>query len=190
MGMTPNGVSLASVGFAGAGAASLVLSRYATTEWAVALLLFAPAMLGLRGMCNLIDGLIAVEGGLRTKSGEVFNDFPDRVADMLLFVGAGYATFEPLWGVPLGWLAAWLTAMTAYTRMLGGAVGAKQYFTGPMAKPTRMAVLSAASLCAAAERGLLSSSWSIVIGLAIVVIGCFVTTTRRLRLVVRELESS
>ena len=48
--------------------------------------------------------MVAVEGGRRTKSGEVFNDLPDRLSDPLILVGAGYA-LPYAWGPQLGWAA-------------------------------------------------------------------------------------
>ena len=187
-GVTPSAVSLTSIAFSLLAAAALVISARLPAGAAAVLLVAAPVLVALRGICNLIDGMIAVEGGRRTASGEVFNDFPDRVSDVALFVAAGYAAHDATWGVPLGWLAAVLAVATAYTRMLGGALGARQPFCGPMAKPARMAVLSAASVAATAERLLVGTSWSLVGGLGLIVLGCMVTVARRLARIVRELE--
>jgi len=41
-------------------------------------------------VCNLLDGMVAIEGGLKTPAGELFNDVPDRISDPLILVGAGY----------------------------------------------------------------------------------------------------
>src|SRR6266576_3410050 len=49
-----------------------------------------------------------------------------------------------------GWLAAVLAVITAYVRALGTSAGASPYFLGPMAKPHRMAVMTAACLIMAA----------------------------------------
>jgi phosphatidylglycerophosphate synthase len=39
----------------------------------------------LRLLCNLLDGLVAVEGGKKTPAGELYNnDVPDRAADVAL----------------------------------------------------------------------------------------------------------
>ncbi|WP_419671255.1 hypothetical protein [Aliarcobacter butzleri] len=35
--------------------------------------------------------MVALEGGKSTKSGELFNDIPDRVSDSLLFIALGYS---------------------------------------------------------------------------------------------------
>lgn len=184
-GFTTNSISLWSIVFSAIGAADLVLVAWSPWFVAAPILLSVPIMLGMRGMCNLIDGLLAVEGGLKTKSGEVFNDVPDRISDSLLFVAAGYAASS----LSLGWGAALLAVGTAYVRMLGGALKAKQYFDGPMAKQTRMAVLSMACLAGATERIILGSLISIQIGLLVIIVGSVWTIVRRLRKIVVELES-
>ena len=92
----------------------------------------------------MLDGLVAIEGGRKTVYGEIFNDMPDRFADVVILVGAGYSIANFSWGRELGWLAAVLAVMTAYIRLLGGSMGVQQYFLGPMAKPHRMALLTAA----------------------------------------------
>lgn len=184
-GFTPNSISLWSIVFSAIGAAELLLVPWCHWFVAALILLTVPIMLGMRGMCNLIDGLLAVEGGLKTKSGEVFNDVPDRISDSLLFVAAGYAASS----LSLGWMAALVAVGTAYVRMLGGALRAKQYFDGPMAKQTRMAVLSTACLAGAAEQIILGSLISIQIGLFVIIIGSVWTIARRLRKIVIELES-
>lgn len=152
------------------------------------LLLVVPVLVGLRGLCNLIDGMIAVEGGMRTKSGEIFNDVPDRVSDLFLFAGAGYAAMEQTWSVPMGWAAASLAIATAYVRMMGGALGAKQYFSGPMAKPMRMAVLSLGCVACCIERIAHGSTWSIVAALGVIATGSLLTCVRRIRQIYLELE--
>ena len=55
------------------------------------LLVGAAVLIQFRLLCNLFDGMVAVEGGLGTPSGILFNDFPDRIADPLILICAGYA---------------------------------------------------------------------------------------------------
>jgi CDP-diacylglycerol--glycerol-3-phosphate 3-phosphatidyltransferase len=99
-GITPNQISIFSVVCsAGAGAA---LYWHPGNPW---LLILAAVGIQLRLICNLIDGMVAVEGGQRTKSGEVFNDMPDRFSDLLILVPAGYALSADWSGPLLGWLA-------------------------------------------------------------------------------------
>jgi phosphatidylglycerophosphate synthase len=143
----------ASAGAPADAAASAAPSLGPPSDWPLRLLfLLAAACIQLRLVCNLIDGMVAVEGGQRSAVGALYNEAPDRVSDAAGLVGAGYA----LSGLPwLGWLAALLAVTTAYVRMLGKAEGAGNDFRGPMAKPQRMALLTAA--CAALA--LLPTSW-------------------------------
>lgn len=191
VGVSPNAISLASILFAALGAAALIAAREADEALHSLLLLAAAAGIQLRLLCNLLDGMVAVEGGRGSRSGDVFNDAPDRVADAILFVAAGYALPWPAWGSALGWSAALLAVLTAYVRMLGGSLGRPQDFCGPMAKQHRMAVLTVACLAAIAE-GLLfqGRGWSLAVGLAIIVAGSVLTIARRLVRLVRALEAA
>lgn len=137
--LTPNQSSMLSVLFALAGAWALLALPGAAGALACAL------AIGLRLLCNLFDGMIAVEGGKGTPTGVLYNELPDRLADSLFLVALGYAIALP-W---LGWLAALLAALTAYIRALGGALGQAQDFRGPMAKPHRMWLLGVALVLAA-----------------------------------------
>lgn len=137
--LTPNQISMLSVLFALAGAWALLALPGAAGALACAL------AIGLRLLCNLFDGMVAVEGGKGTATGVLYNELPDRLADSLFLVALGYAIALP-W---LGWLAALLAALTAYIRALGGALGQAQDFRGPMAKPHRMWLLGVALVLAA-----------------------------------------
>jgi phosphatidylglycerophosphate synthase len=101
----------------------------------------------LRLLCNLLDGMVAIEGGRKTATGGLYNELPDRFADSALIVALGYGAGEP-W---LGWLGALAAAVTAYIRVLGGTLGLAQDFRGPMAKPHRMAVLTFACIAQTIE---------------------------------------
>ena len=39
-----------------------------------------------RLLCNLLDGMVAVEGGKRSKSGELYNDVPGLSMMKLIFL--------------------------------------------------------------------------------------------------------
>ena len=52
----------------------------------------------LRLLCNLLDGMVAVEGGRSSPVGALYNEVPDRVADSLLLVALGYAVGIPWLG--------------------------------------------------------------------------------------------
>jgi phosphatidylglycerophosphate synthase len=185
----PNHISILGMGFSALSAACLLLAPAAEPIWRGVLFLGAAAFVPFRGLCNLCDGLMAIEGGLRTRSGEIFNDLPDRISDILVLAAAGYAIPEVAWGEELGWLAALLAALTAYVRVLGAAAGAAPQFCGPMAKPHRMVVLGAACLVAAVQSAAGQPGYAIAGGLVIVAAGGAVTVVRRTARIVRELEA-
>jgi phosphatidylglycerophosphate synthase len=185
-GATPNQVSLASVLFAGLASVCLLLAAV-TPIGRPLLFLTAAALLPFRGLCNLCDGLIAVEGGRRTRAGVIFNDLPDRLSDALLLAAAGVA-ISAWWGRDLGWLAALLALGTAYVRVLGGSAGTRQPFCGPMDKSARMVILGLAAVLAAAEAACGWPERSLTAGLAAIAIGSLLTIIRRTRRILRELD--
>lgn len=176
--VTPNQISSASVVFAAIGAAALMRLD---SVWAM---LLAIVGIQLRLLCNVIDGLVAVEGGKQSVVGALYNEFPDRLADSLLLVAAGYAAAAP----SLGWAAALLAALTAYVRVFGGAVGLPQRFIGPMAKQHRMALLTLACAATVGERLLGLPHRSLWIALAIIAAGSAVTCVTRTRAIVQDLQ--
>jgi phosphatidylglycerophosphate synthase len=185
----PNHISLFSVVLAAGSAAALWASGRMTGPAAGGWLLAAALLIQGRLLCNMLDGMVAVEGGRKSPSGEIYNELPDRFADALSLVGAGYALGDGAWAVTAGWLAALLAVITAYARALGVAAGAAQQFCGPMAKPQRMAVLTAACVADAllgwAQLGLRLLPWT----LALISAGCVVTIARRTIRIVRQLEA-
>lgn len=168
-GVRPNAVSVASVVVAAITAGAFV------TGWPLA----AAAGIQLRLLCNMLDGMLAVEGGLKTKTGDIFNELPDRLADVVMLVGAGYALRELPHGPVLGWLAAVLALMTAYVRVLSGSLGLPQHFLGPMAKQHRMFVLTLGALAAAGEALVGRPPRAIAVALGMIVLGSAITTWRR-----------
>src|SRR5438105_15528908 len=77
----PNLISIFSVFAAVVAGFAFFCSRDETGWVRVATILIAAAFIQLRLICNLLDGMVAIEGGMASKSGEVYNDLPDRVAD-------------------------------------------------------------------------------------------------------------
>jgi phosphatidylglycerophosphate synthase len=140
-GLTADGISILSLVFAMAGSAALL---WLPAPWN---LLACAAGIQLRLLCNLLDGMVAIEAGRKSKLGVLYNEVPDRVADSLFLVALGHAI-----GVPwLGWLAALAAAVTAYIRVLGGTFGLAQDFRGPLAKQHRMFVMTLGCLLGVVE---------------------------------------
>lgn len=175
--VTPNQISLASVVFAAAGAA-LIAATPQPAAW-----IAAAICIQLRLLCNLLDGMVAIEGGKQSAVGPIFNDVPDRVADALLLVATGYAAAWP-W---LGWLAALLAVATAYVRMLGGALGLPQVFAGIMSKRRRMDALTLALVVAAVEAWTHGSRYALAAALAVIAAGSLWTCVTRTAAIAREL---
>jgi len=184
----PNVISVMSIVFAALAGAAFSASSYSTARHRVALLLVAAAGVQLRLLCNMLDGMVAVEGGMQTRTGEIFNDLPDRISDALILAPVGYAVPGLPYGPALGWCAALLAIFTAYVRLLGGASGLTQSFIGPMAKPHRMATLTAACLLSLVELKFLPMGTMLWIALVMINVGCVVTIGRRTALIVRGLE--
>lgn len=168
--ITPNQISQASMGFAAAGFFLFALSTQGGMVQFLTLIL-AAATIQARLVCNLIDGMVAIEGGKGAKDGPFWNEAPDRASDVLFLTGAGLAAGQP----ELGLLAAALAIATAYIRELGRAEGFAPDFSGPLAKPQRMAVLTAGTVLAA----LYATHWTLTVTLWIIVIGTAATVVRR-----------
>lgn len=147
----------------------------------------------LRLLCNMLDGMVAVESGRASRVGELFNELPDRVSDAATLIGAGYAAG----GLPaLGFVAACMAMFTAYVRAQGKVAGANQEFCGPMAKPQRMFVITVAALFCAVAPASWQPRWGaaaagiLSIALGIIIVGTVITVIRRLCRLVSQLEGA
>lgn len=188
-GVSPNAVSIASVLFAAAAAAAFALSPSSGRGWRAACFVAAAACIQLRLLCNLLDGMLAVEHGLKHKTGDIFNDLPDRIADVVILAGAGYAAPQLPFGAALGWAAAAMAVLTAYIRVLAGSLGLTQHFIGPMAKQHRMFALTMASLAGAVEAGMAMPPRVVPLALVVIVIGSVATAARRTVRLLAEAEA-
>ena len=186
----PNAISVFSIVFALGAGAALIASRNAEGVNRVVLLIAAAACIQLRLLCNLFDGMVAVEGKMASKTGDIFNELPDRIADPLIIVPAGYAIIRfYMLGPTLGWCAGLLAVMTAYVRVLAGSVRAKQDFVGPMAKQHRMATLTIAIIVDAVAGYFRYRDYALMLALIAIILGTIITMIRRTRRIAAELES-
>jgi phosphatidylglycerophosphate synthase len=177
--VTPNTVSVLGVVCATAAGASFALTPMLMPRWRAATLLIAAACVQLRLLCNLLDGMLAVEQGLKTRTGELFNELPDRIADVVILTGAGCSALEMPAGVALGSAAALAALFTAYVRVLAGSLGTTQHFIGPMAKQHRMFTLTLAALVAALEVTFARPPHAMLWGLVVIIAGSAITIVRR-----------
>jgi phosphatidylglycerophosphate synthase len=179
MRIAPNAISVGSVLFAAAGAVLLICMRNGVG------LLATAACVQLRLVCNLLDGMVAIEGKRQSATGGLYNEIPDRFADSLFIVALGYAIGTPA----LGWFGALAAAVTAYIRVLGGALGLPQDFRGPMAKQHRMAVLTGACVLGAVEWWVNGSQWALIAAAWIIAVGSFITCGTRAFAIARQLRA-
>jgi len=175
--ITPNQISQASVGFALlAGAAFWASAQVGDVVRALLLLLGAASCQG-RLICNLLDGMVAIEGGRKAPDGPFWNEAPDRAADILILTGLGLGAGMPV----LGWAAAALAVLTAYVRELGRAEAMPADFSGPLAKPQRMALVTGAAVLAAIEPFLSETAYVLPVALWVLIAGTALTAALRSR---------
>ena len=182
-GVSANAISVfGMVACIGAGVALAMTSH--TDGWTMRSLWIAGALLiQLRLVCNMLDGMVAIERGIASPVGELYNEIPDRVSDMAALIGLGYAASS---SVPLGFLAAALAVFVAYVRAMGKAAGAPNDFRGPMAKQQRMFLATLAALfmglAPVGWKQPFWSGWTVPsVILAVICIGCGITAIRRIR---------
>lgn len=188
-GVTPNAISLCGLLFGVAG--GLVLASASATTLGRIAWIAGAALVQLRLLCNLLDGMVAVRSGQSSPIGVLYNEIPDRISDVATLVGLGFAAGGSPW---LGFAAALAAMFTAYVRAQAAVAGAPQDFCGPMAKPQRMFVVTLVALfCGFAPR-----SWQptppwpegagpAAVGLAFILIGSLVTAGWRLARAARAL---
>ena len=189
-GLTPNQVSVLSAVFASFGGLCLLLAQiYSNIPLQITALFGALLGIQLRLICNLIDGLMAVEGGKKTPYGELFNDFPDRVSDIALILAAGYSVslYTESNQALVAWVAALCAVLTAYIRVLGASMGAPHFFLGPMAKQHRMALLNlgiVGSMVEVFRSGHFEHSLTVV--LYLIAVGAAFTCIRRISAILKH----
>ena len=178
--ITPNQVSLLGVLFAFGGAWAMLHAPARPALW-----LAGALGIQLRLLANMMDGLVAVEGKRGGPTGALYNELPDRVEDSVLLVAAGYAAGCG-W---LGWLAAVLAVSCAYVRAVGASLGLGQDYRGPMAKPHRMAALTAGCLFSLSVALIDRSEPAMLWILALIAAGTLLTIARRTMRISRLLKA-
>lgn len=103
------------------------------------LLLLAPILALVRTGLNALDGLVARELNVPNKEyGEVLNEFLDRVSDVVIFVGIGFAVYA---NIVLGAITIILILLNSYLSIVSKAAGGKRQYGGVMGKADRMLYL-------------------------------------------------
>lgn len=188
--VSPNSISASSTLFAACGAAALIATRGAEPGAPVRLLwLVAAICVQLRLLANLFDGMVALASGKASPVGELFNEVPDRISDVLLLVALGFvAGSQP----GLGYGAAILALFVAYVRAIGASAGAGQVFAGVMAKQQRMFLVTLLCLfhaCAPAawQEARIGTWGAAACTLSLICVGCVVTALTRLHTIAATL---
>ena len=133
LGISPDAISYLSI--LAALAAALCFWKSDRSAW---LLLMAPLFCYLRLWFNMLDGMVAVAARKASARGEIVNDLPDRISDVIIFVGVAHSgLMNPL----IGYWTAILSLFTAYVGLFGQAIGGRREFGGIMSKPWRMVAL-------------------------------------------------
>ncbi|HVF72524.1 MAG TPA: CDP-alcohol phosphatidyltransferase family protein [Chthoniobacterales bacterium] len=184
--VNPDTISYASI--VAAGIAALCFWRSYPHPW---LLLVAPLFCYVRLWLNMLDGMVALASGKASWRGEILNDLPDRVSDVLIFAGVAHSG----WLNPFcGYWAAICALLTAYVGMFGQAVGVHREFSGLMSKPWRMVALHMGAWAAA---GLFWATGAVTMGgnltildltCVIIVAGCMQTLVVRLTRIMAALQ--
>jgi phosphatidylglycerophosphate synthase len=177
-----NGISVAGMIAGMLAGTCLAATSYFESPWLVrGAWLAGGAFVQLRLLANLFDGMVAIGSGKASPVGELYNEVPDRVSDAATLLGLGFAAASC---PTLGYLAAIAAVFTAYVRAMGKIVAGSQDFCGPMAKQQRMFLVTVCAVLMALlpiEWQPHWQSWGLpALVLAVILLGCAVTSVRRL----------
>jgi phosphatidylglycerophosphate synthase len=183
VGIRPNQISFASVVLSVLGLVCLSLSVGSSKGQLAGLYIASAFACQMRLLFNLMDGMVAVEAGKQTADGALWNEFPDRLSDIALLMGVGIAAGE----TTLAWAVVSLSILVAYVRELGKGIDRVADYSGPMAKPHRMALMTAALVLSAIvvlffgdENAWIQSTSLLSLSLWICGFGCVVTVWQRI----------
>ena len=186
LGISPDAISYSSI--LAALAAALCFWKSGRNTW---LLLIAPLFCYLRLWFNMLDGMVAVAAGKASARGEIVNDLPDRISDVIIFAGVAQSD---LMNPVIGYWTAIVSLFTAYVGLFGQAVEGRREFGGIMSKPWRMVALSlgawAMFVCRLCQAGshdfgrLTILDWTCLV----IIAGCLQTIIVRLKRIVTALQ--
>jgi phosphatidylglycerophosphate synthase len=176
----PDTISYASV--AAAAIAAICFWKSGTRPW---LLVIAPLFCYLRLWFNMLDGMVALASGKASWRGEILNDLPDRISDVLIFAGVAHSG----WMNPfLGYWAAIAALLTAYVGMFGQAVGVQREYSGVMSKPWRMVTLHLGAWATFLRPSLPIDRFTILdLTCLLIIAGCLQTIAVRLKRIMAAL---
>jgi phosphatidylglycerophosphate synthase len=163
--------------------AAICFWKSGTRNW---LLIIAPLFCYLRLWLNMLDGLVAFAAGKASRRGEIMNDLPDRISDVVIFVGVAHSgLMKPL----IGYWAAIFSVLTSYVGLFGQALGGQREFGGMMSKPWRMVALHIAAWLTFFLAPQSSGTFTILDWTCLIVIaGCVETIVVRLKRITAALQ--
>ena len=170
-------------------AAAICFWKSGETPW---LLIVAPLFCYLRLWLNMLDGMVALAASKASPRGEILNDLPDRVSDIVIFAGVAHSgLMNPF----IGYWAAIFAVLTAYVGLFGQAVGVQREFSGMMSKPWRMVALHLGAWATFACRcydasiqsiaGFTIFDWTCLV----IIAGCLQTIVVRLKRILAALQT-
>ncbi len=116
--VTPNDISLLGVVFAATAGAAFYFSLQPDALDRALLLLLAAAAIQLRRLSGRLHAIVTRES-VQPRPHAIFYDFPNRIAEALILVPAGYAVQNLPFGLELAWGAAFLGLFNAYVGQIG-----------------------------------------------------------------------
>ena len=128
----------------------------ASAESNRAWLWLVPVCVSLRLICNLLDGQVARALGFANTWGEVKNEFGDRLADAVIFLGFCFGGYVD---VQLAALTVALVLCISYLGILGKAVGGERVYGGVFGKGDRMISLALFTLVVIGTQSLVLYNW-------------------------------
>jgi phosphatidylglycerophosphate synthase len=181
-GIHPDAISYLSI--VAALVAAFCFWKSGQTRW---LLIVAPLFCILRLWFNMLDGMVAVAANKASRRGEILNDLPDRLSDIIIFVGVAHSgLMNPL----IGYWAAIFAVLTAYVGLFGQALGGQREFGGIMSKPWRMVALGVGAWIAFARGSVPIHRFTILdLTCLAVIAGCIETIVVRLKRVTAALHN-
>lgn len=129
----------------------LLVSLVATAAFATGRLLWGALLIGLGGVCDILDGQVAREGRSESKFGALLDSTTDRYSEIFLYFGIGaYLVRQDEW--PGKWLAVTVlffalagSLMVSYVRARAEGLG-EDCKVGFMQRPERLVGLAVGSL--------------------------------------------
>jgi CDP-diacylglycerol--glycerol-3-phosphate 3-phosphatidyltransferase len=160
-GFTPNGLTILAL------LLSLTMGCYSLYGDQTIALILMPIVLLLRMALNALDGMMARQFNMQSKTGAVLNEIGDVVSDIVL-----YYPLYLLFVMDQIWIMTFLllSVLNEFAGLLGQALGGARRYDGPMGKSDRalvVGVLSVLFLFKAPIHGYLTWIWLVVFCLLI-----------------------